>query len=261
MSSTVLTQIDTPKITFCQASDCSGITMSICKDDYFPFFGITAVSLNVTCGAYTSGDVDITSSIISLLSGQIAYVHMTHDIDSVGSTRFSTELTPGDYFTDSEHPYYVQQVYSITDDNNMSTVNMIYYDTINKPTIKKISTDYLITPSFLGLPGTTLPDGEYTADLSITALVGGSEETFDISTTFAVVCNNFCCLYEKLADFADMCDDCLTNENIKKVLDAMMAWGLLEAYLAAPYCGDTVSFATLNTKLTELCNSTPCKNC
>jgi hypothetical protein len=235
--------------------------MSICRDDYFPFYDISSVTLEVICGAYTSGVVDITASIISTLSGQINYSAMDHTISAAGGTAFLTELSAGDSIVDAERPYYIQPIYSVDSNTSMETVNMVYYDANTKPHIKKVNTEYLITPAFLGMSSTTLPDGEYTASLTIVATVGGSTETFVINSDFAVICNNFCCIYEKLAEFADMCDDCLTNENIKRILDTMIAWGLMEAYLAAPYCGDTTSFATLNAKLTEICNSTPCKNC
>ncbi len=257
MSYQPLIQKDAPTISFCQAPDCSGVTMSIGRDDYFPFYYITSVTLEVVCGAYTSGPVDITSNIVSpIASGTIEYTNGTHIITGT-ATSFLTEFTAGESIIDSDRPYYIQPIYSVNSDTELETCNIIYRDATPGTNYRKINTEYLIDPSFLNMPYTLMPDGEYTATLTI--VVGGI--TFTSIQNFAIICNNFCCLYEKLAAFADMCDDCMTNENIKKILDAMMAWGMLEAYLAAPYCGDTVSFATLNTKLTELCNSTPCKNC
>lgn len=256
MSYEPLVQYDTPCIEFCQSADCSTLTMNIGKIDYFMFGAITSVTLEVVCGAYTTGVLDITSDIITPLTGTISVVAMDHTITGT-LTVFTTELTEGDWVIGNGSAI-MNRVYSITDNTHFETVYQNYVTSGPLP-FYKVSTSYTLTPTMVGM--TAFEDGTYEATLTIGALIDGSPQVFTIEKEFAVVCNNFCCIYEKLAAFADSCDDCLTNERMKLILDALTAWGLMEAYLAAPYCGDTVSFATLNTKLTEICNSTPCQNC
>lgn len=255
-----LFQADAPTIRFCQKPDCSGLTMQIGTEGSFPFYNITSVTLNLTSGTLTSGVVDITSDIVSALTGTVTYSAMDHTITG-GGTAFTTELSVGDYVAFSEYPWLLAQVYSITSDSAFETAGQMYYTSSGGNTAVLVNLNYDILPAFIGSSDDVIGDGNYSAEVVIEAVIDGSPQTFTITDEFTVICNNFCCLYQKLADLSDDCDNCMTDEYIKKVVDLMFTWGLLEANMCASYCGDTTSAAVLTQKLSDLCSSTPCKNC
>ena len=255
-----LVQVDTPCIRFCQKADCSGITMQISDGDYFPWYNITSVTLNLTSGTATSGDVDITDDIIEPITGTVFYTALDHTIVGFG-TDFINELEAGDWITFLNFPTYKIQVFSVTDSQNLETVQMCYYTSPAPTDAAIINTEYEIDPSFIGSTGTVFPDGNYTATVTITATIDGVDTTFEIEVDFTVICSNFCCIYNKLSELADQCDDCMSDVNMKNVVELLFAWGLLEGYINASYCGDTTSAAVLSTKIDEICDSTPCQNC
>jgi hypothetical protein len=257
-----LQQKDLPYATYCQSFDCSKITINFDFDKCWPIFMLllknptVTIELSGSISTATGGPLDITSNLYSTLSGTISTTIASDQVTGNG-TAFTTELVAGDYIMLNDYLY---RVYSIQSDTAI-TLTSFAYAAVSITNGHIIHFSYDVTPSFFGWTTTTMPEGEYS--FTIKYSYNSVMETYTLidTSTVLVYCDKYCCVYNKLADLADICDDCITQDNIKKIVEALFMWGLLESYKGSAGCGDSISLNALQARLDRYCDYQPCTTC
>ncbi len=256
-----LVQKDQPFVNYCQAFDCSKVVMNVELETASAYFLIPGYIDTITLAAEFNGvtiaATDITTDIISVLSGTFTITAWSDQVVGLG-TAFTTELTEGDYLSIGS---YLVRVYSIESDTQL-TLTSVSFTSGAGLTGYKLNLTYDITPSFFGWTISYMPEGSYTFTLTTTfKATWYSGSAIVDEQTVQVYCEKYCCVYSKLADLADSCNDCMDHENIKKIVNSLFMWGLLEAYKGSAGCGDSVSLSALQDRLDKYCDYQPCSNC
>jgi hypothetical protein len=175
---------------------------------------------------------------------------------AVGSL-FNTEVVPGDYIFFDSAPQQPLIVYQL------STVNPnteLYTTTYNWNAI--LSDTMMVMHESIELPYTTfagvssLTNGDYQINITYQLDDSYSEDINGVFK-FSVCCTDYCGVYQKLADLADDCDDCYSEEN---VLNALLAWALLQSANGAAACGYIADSDVILGKLQRYIDNKPC-NC
>lgn len=260
-----LEQRDLPFATFCQSLDCSKITINFEYDKCWPLFvympTLTGGTITVTCDyeGVVGGPVDITTDIFSSLTlSTVTTVGWSDQLTGSG-TSFTTELAAGDYIVVDNYLY---RVLSIQSDTVLTLTSMaLLSGTTNR--FYKINMSYDITPSFFGWTVGAMPNGNYDFTIEYYFPSNGTDtdNTITDTRTILVNCESYCCVYNKLADLADICNGCIDSDNSKAIIEAMFMWALLEAYNGASGCGDSISAEALQERLDRYCDYQPCTNC
>jgi len=257
---------DMPFNTYCVASDCSSITINFDYMSCWPLFTIMNDPLNIgnvylivdyEDGTVVSSSVDIISDLITNLTGVVATTAWSDAVVGSG-TSFLSELSAGDYIVIG---YGIYRVYSITDDEHLVLTSTSSI-TANGQYASKVNLTYTVTPSTLGWTTTSLTEGTYEITLEYvypSAYEGG--QTIIHTDSVEVYCEKYCCVYNKLTDLADICDDCLDQDEMKKIVEALFMWAMLESFKGAAGCGDSVSLASLQARLDRYCDYQPCTHC
>lgn len=261
-----LIQKDMPFNSYCVASDCSKITINFDYDSCWPLFSVMNMpsylgNINLIVdyedGTVTSQSLDIVSDIITNLTGLVATTAWSNVLTGTG-TLFLTELSAGDYIVVNTGLY---RVYSITDDEHLVMTSMASLS-MSGQYVSKISLTYDVTPATMGWTTTFFTEGTYeiTLEYVYPAIYSGGQ-TVVHTDTIEVYCENYCCVYNKLTDLADICDDCLDQDEMKKIVEALFMWAMLESFKGAAGCGDSVSLASLQARLDRYCDYQPCTHC
>lgn len=251
-----------PFVSYCSSADCSKITADFGFPEDMPIllFQLNGgtIELSGSNALSSFGPLDITADVILNLSGQISTVAWSADVLGNG-TSFLTDLSVGDniYIEDAG----VYTVLIITDDTHLTLTSMAHATAVLQY-YSKVNFEYEITPSTFGWTTTYFTEGTYTFKVGfIFPSSYESGQTITESQDILVYCEKYCCVYQKLADLADICNDCLDGENTKQIVEALLMWGLLKAYCGAAACGDSVSMESLSARLNRYCNYQPCKSC
>ena len=259
----VLAKKDMPFNTYCQAFDCSKVTINFSWETCWPMFvrfndpttyGAINLSVDYEDGTVTSTPIQIQSDIITNLTGTVSTVFGS-DVLIGSGTLFETEVSDGDYLVVDS---YIFRVYSVDSDTQI-TLTSDALITLNTVYASVIYLSYDILPATLGWTTTTMPEGTY--EITLSYYFTPTTTVVTHTDTVLVYCEKYCCVYNKLTDLADLCDDCLDQEEIKKITNALFMWALLESYKGAAGCGDSASMATLQARLDRYCDYQPCTHC
>lgn len=261
-----LQQKDLPYATYCQSFDCSKITVNFDVDKCWPIFtifnypgylGTVNISVEYTDGSIIGRPTDITSNVITNLTGLVDTNAWDETVIGWG-TLFETEVSVGDYIMIGNALY---RVYSITSDTELELTSMAMVTTI-KQLSSVVNFSYDITPAFFGWTTGVFPEGSYTITIDyIFPVIYEGGQTISHSDTIQVYCEKYCCIYNKLADLADICGDCMDQDNVNQIVEALFMWGLLESYKGSAGCGDSVSLSALQARLDRYCDYQPCTKC
>jgi hypothetical protein len=255
---------DQPYVTYSQSFDCSKITANFDLDKANELFTILpaiggTVTISCTYNNVTVSAVDITSQLFTEYNASHwETTGWSNQITGVATT-FTTDFAPGDYVLLGYK--FLYRIYSIQDDTHLTLSSMCHFSNMNAH-CTKISFSYDILPSFFGWTINYMPEGTYTFNVAFTyppAYEGGHIITDTQSVQ--VYCEKYCCVYDKLADLADLCGDCIDQNAIKKIVEALFLWGLLESYKGSAGCGDSVSLSALQARLDRYCDYQPCTHC
>jgi hypothetical protein len=258
----ILQQRNVPYVSYCQSFDCSKITIDFDFDTCNPLYAVMTlnggtVSVSGSIDTAVFSDIDITDNLYKELTGTISVNVWSDQLTGI-NTLFTTELSPGDYiYCDG----ILNMVYSIESDTLLTLTSISSLDITNS-TGYYVNFSYDITPATFGWTTTVMPEGAYTITVTFTFPVSYNGGQVIIDTqTINIYCEKYCCVYNRLADLADKCNECMTQDNVKDIADALLMWGLLEAHKNAAACGDTVSLNEIQKRLDRYCDYKPCTSC
>ncbi len=245
-----------PNINVCQSSDCTKLIITFDTIGMPDVFNIDDVLIDVYVnGTQTITALSIYDSLFKVLTGTGTIVYATNKLIG-NSTLFETEVANGEYIFFAGHLDPLR-VYQLSDVN---TDTILYTTTYNWNNIA--ASDMILMHQTIELPyptlgGTTaLENGDYQINITY-QLDSTYSNDINGSFRFSVCCTDYCCVYEKLADLANDCDDCYSQEN---VLNALVAWGLLQSAMGSAVCGNVSDSDKILQKLQRFCDNKPC-NC
>ena len=256
---------DQPYVSYSQSFDCSKITANFDLDKANEMFTImpsltgSSVSIACTYNNVNVAAVDITSNLfVDYSACHLETTAWSNQVTGVATT-FTTDLQAGDYILIAYR--FLYRIYSIQDDTHLTLTSACHFSNINAH-LTKINFSYDITSAFFGWTINYMPEGAYEFSVVFTypATYEGGHVITDTQSV-QVYCEKYCCVYDKLADLADLCGDCIDQNAIKKIVEALFLWGLLEAYKGSAGCGDSVSLSALQARLDRYCDYQPCTHC
>lgn len=247
----------TPSVSFCPTTDCTSLRMNISSVGNPNFFQLEDITLTVTDTSDDSvivNGLSIISSLVVSATGTSTITTGTNQVIGT-ATAFLSEFEPGDYIAFSSYPTEVYQVASVASNTSMFLTTYFWGTASPTETMKVVTLYYDLSATTMG-GTTTVPSGVYEFKIIHEYPIGFYASEYVTYTTRAVICcTDYCCVYGKIADLANSCDDCVTQD---QVIDAMFAWALLMAAQGNAGCGQIADATTILEKLEKYCNNQPC---
>lgn len=246
-----------PNISVCQSSDCTKLTINIDTVGMPNPFKIDDILIDVKVnGIQTVSALSIYDDLFSTLTGTGTIGFATNHIIGAG-TLFNSEVENGDYiyFENYPSPLIIYQ-------HSLSSPNTSLHTTTYNWSSGISGADMIVFKSVIELPYTTLggvsslENGDYEIIFTYQLNSGYNDDIIG-SFKFSVCCTDYCGVYQKLADIANSCDDCLSSENI---INALLAWALLQSANGSAACGNTINSDEILQKLQNYLDNQPC-NC
>lgn len=246
-----------PEVSFCQSLDCTKLYVNI--DDFgAEWFALEDILITVVVqGAPTTlTATSIFTDVVSSGTGVVTIAFGSNAVIGAG-TSFLSEVSVGDYICFNSYSTELYKVTSVIDNTHLTVNTAFMHNSIVVGEVFRIlDLQYIITPTMVG--GTTsIPSGDYNITVCFNYPAAFINTSFCSYYNISVCCTNYCCVYEKIAEIANSCDDCVSHEDI---MNAMFAWALLMAANGAAGCGNVVDSNTILNKLEQYCNIQPC-NC
>jgi len=267
MASVNIMQFNPFTIDVCQGLNCSTLNITLLKEHYPKYFQyrnvMTLYLLDGSQNVIWQKDV---SDLFTCVSSTVTTVvdHQTYSEIAVGTFGyFEDMLAIGDFVIIDDFPVEWYEVSEIIDQDHLYTKYPIYRNNLTSPNeyeVWKFEEHFSITATDVSIPAGVFSDGQYTFRVTIVDPTPGGL-TYNFDTTIQTSCSNDCCVYDKLADLANVCDPCMDGDTVKDVINTLYMWSLLQSSIGAGACGNNVSQQYISNTLNKFCSSTPCKNC